>query len=299
MRELMNHIKKLTGWSLKMDKKKNNILVIGTGKVSSVIARNTYFSGATFVGRRLCDITNEGDIRTTLDSFRPSVVINCAGMTDLERCQEEKAAAYLTNTVGPAKLLAECSRRSIKLVHISSGCLFDGNEEVSNEDTRPSPSVWYTYTKMWADEFIAQFGYEDYLILRPRQMISSVSHPTNMITKFLDLGEISAIDEPNSVTCIEDFVDMIVHLLETNATGIYNCANSGFVTPLDVALGIQRHIDTDYRVEKISYPELLEMLPNRRVNTLLSIDKLIETGFIPRSAPDALEWCLRNYACLR
>ena len=48
-------------------------------------------------------------------------------------------------------------------------------------------------------------------------------------------------------------------------------------------------------VEIASYKELLENLPNRRVNTILSCDKLINTGYIPRSASDALEWCLENY----
>ena len=48
-------------------------------------------------------------------------------------------------------------------------------------------------------------------------------------------------------------------------------------------------------VNEISYEKLLKTLPNRRVNTILSNKKLIDLGFRPREASEALDWCLQNY----
>ena len=183
----------------------------------------------------------------------------------------------------------------MKLVHISSGCLFDGNSFIACEETVTTPGVWYTWTKNWADEIIQNYGYENYLILRPRQLISKVAHPTNMLTKFSKMKTIPAICEPNSITCIEDLREMIDHLLYVDAKGIYNCANEGSVTPYEIATGVKKFINQNIAVTKIKYQELLEILPNRRVNTLLDIRKLKSTGYDPRSATNALKWCLINY----
>ena len=266
-------------------------IIFGRGKVSSIISQpsDTVFS------RQECDISNIDHVKQILNDFRPDVVINCAAKTNLENCQKNKQSAYISNVLGVSNILQVCSDTNVKLVHISSGCLFDGNKKISKETDPGKPAVWYTWTKLWADQYIEQFGYPKYLILRPRQLISKTPHPTNMITKFYNMDYIPAIEEDNSVTCIEDFSDMIDHLLKLDCTGIFNCCNTGTITPLQIAEKIRDEIKPSLRVEKVSYKDLLKSLPNRRVNTVLSCDKLVKTGFTPRSASKALEWCVKNY----
>jgi len=266
-------------------------LIVGKGKVSEIIKSQ----GDLVLSRSECDINDYKRVKYWIDEFKPEVIINCAAKTNLENCQEDKLGSFYSNTVGVLNLISLCKDFSIKLVHISSGCLFDGNSEISLETSLPSPAVWYTWTKTWADQIIQNFGYENYLILRPRQLISKVPHPSNMITKFSKMSRIPAIDEDNSLTCIEDFKEMIDHLLSKEETGIFNCCNTGTITPYQIAEKISQTINTDLIVEKASYENLLEILPNRRVNTVLSCEKLISTGYNPRKAEEALDWCLENY----
>ena len=266
-------------------------LILGKGKVSNIIKKDT----DTILSRKDCDITDILSIQEAICEYAPDIVINCAAKTNLEYCQDFKIESFKSNTSGVLNVVESCKRYGIKLVHISSGCLFDGNDFISTEETEPSPAVWYTWTKKWADEIIQNSEYDNYLILRPRQLISKVPHKSNMITKFLSLKEIGAIHEPNSLTCIEDFSLMIDHLLSIDAKGIYNCANTGVVSPHDIALMIKSHIDPGLIVRSVSYERLLENLPNRRVNTILCTKKLENTGYIPRSASDALKWCVENY----
>jgi len=268
-----------------------NRLVFGTGKVASQLRR----SDTTLISHKECDITDRSSVEKYIVDIMPDIVINCAAKTNLEYCQENRFEAYNVNTVGPLNILSICAKLGIKYVHISSGCLFDGNDTESYEDSIPTPKVWYTWTKKWADEQITEFGYENYLILRPRQLISAVSYPSNLITKFISMDYIPAIDEINSITCIEDFIDMMNHLIVNDCTGIYNTANSGHITPYDIAIMIKQKIKPDLEVIKTDYEELLEILPNRRVNTLLNIDKLLATGYKGRSAIEALNWCLDKY----
>ncbi len=266
-------------------------LIVGKGKVSSIISRERDI----ILSREDCDISNIDEVSTTINKILPDVVINCAAKTNLEYCQENKSNAFYSNTAGVMNLVDVCSGYGVKLVHISSGCLFDGNHFLSDEETSHTPAVWYTWTKSWGDELIKNYGYENYLILRPRQLISKTPHPTNMITKFSNMKKIGAIKEENSLTCLEDFSEMINHLIKKDETGIFNCCNTGTITPYEIASRIRDTISPSLEVKSVSYESLLENLPNRRVNTILSCDKLIKTGYNPRSASDALEWCLKNY----
>tara|TARA_A100000164_G_scaffold381309_1_gene432297 strand:+ start:1766 stop:2581 length:816 start_codon:yes stop_codon:yes gene_type:complete len=266
-------------------------LIFGSGKVSNIIKKPSDI----VIKREECDIRDLDTVVRIFHTHMPEVVINCAAKTNLEWCQENKKETYDVNTQGPINLFLACKMFQVKLVHISSGCLFDGNDKLSTEESTPTPSVWYTWTKTWADQFIQNEGYENYLILRPRQLISAKAHPSNMITKFASFEEIGGIEEQNSVTCIEDFSDMIDHLIQKDEKGIFNCCNTGTLSPYKIACDVRDFIAPNMKVSKVSYESLLERLPNRRVNTILSSKKLSETGYTPRSAQDALAWCLENY----
>ena len=269
-------------------------LILGSGKVASIFY-SLDRENTVVVSRRECDITHKEEILSVIEKHSPSIIINCAARTNLEYCEEYMMDALCVNTMGAVNVLNTCSEKNIKFVHISSGCLFDGNDVVSTEESIPTPGVWYTWTKKWADEAITSHSYKDVLILRPRQLVSSVAHPSNLITKFLGFKEISAIDELNSITCIEDLFEMMEHLLSCNATGVFNCANTEVVTPYEISLMIKEYINPALIVKKISYDKLLAMLPNRRVNTVLSVEKLMNTGYTPRTAKEAIVWCLENY----
>jgi dTDP-4-dehydrorhamnose reductase len=266
-------------------------LVFGSGKIGSLFAGEDDL----VISHQQCDIRDRDAVVEVIRKTQPTCVINAAANTSLESCEDNKHSAFATNTGGPINLLLGAELVGAKLVHISSGCIFDGNDRISYEDSVPNTSVWYTHTKKWADEYIVNYGYEDYLILRPRQMISAIAHPTNMLTKFAQYRVLNVHEELNSITCVEDFKEMIEHLLHNEERGIFNCCNNGAITPYEVAIGVQKYINPKMTVKKVTYEETLRLQPNRRVNTLLSNDKLRAAGFSPREATDALQWTLENY----
>ena len=265
-------------------------LIIGDGKVSKVIRR----PNDVIISRDKCDVTVLSDVLASIKGFN-GTVINCAAKAGLEWCAKNKEEAYLVNTVGAINILKACELYSCKLVHISTGCIFDGNEIVSTEEHTPNPAVWYTKTKFWADDYITSYGYDDYLILRPRQMISAKKHPTNMITKFLSLDKLRCHNEPNSITCIEDFSQIISHLLKIGATGVYNCANTGPISPYEIGGMVKKYLKPMMKIDLIDYEEMVNVVPEKRVNVILSTEKLKSSGFTIRSAHEALEWCVQNY----
>ena len=269
-------------------------VIIGNGKVANILRDEV----DVVLPHSDIEITHVESVHGALRSFpRGTVVVNTAAKINLEWCEANPKEAEEVNVWGALNVADVCNALGHRLVHVSSGCIFDGGEsgKVFTEDDTPTPAAWYACTKSKADTLLLEKGYRDVLIVRPRQLISPVPNPTNMLTKFISLGSGEFIDSPNSVTCIEDMGEMIDHLVEKGCTGIYNLANVGYLSPLEIALRVREKVAPDLDVWKISYPDYLKKIRVKRVNTLLSLDKLISTGYTPRTASDALDWCLENY----
>jgi dTDP-4-dehydrorhamnose reductase len=269
-------------------------VIIGNGKVCNVIK----IEGDVILPHSVIEVTDLNSIENQLSKFETgTVVINTASKINLEWCETNQKEAQEVNTIGAINVAKICQKFGFHLVHISSGCIFDGGEsekEYTEYDT-PTPAAWYTKTKTMADQGILDLDYEKVTIVRPRQLISSIKNPTNMLTKFLSLEKGNFIDSRNSLTCIEDMGLMINHLIDGKHYGVFNLANEGTISPYEIALELKTNLHPEFIVNKISYDDYLKSLKVKRVNTILNIDKLKSTGFVPRTAKSALDWCIKNY----
>lgn len=237
-------------------------------------------------------------VNNALEKFpHDTVVVNTAAKTNLEWCEIHKGQSHETNVIGAINVATACKTYGLHLIHVSDGSIFDGEESeyIYDETETPSPASWYASTKAEADWKILDLDYQKITIVRPRQLMSTVPNPTNMLTKFLSMSQGSFIDSKNSLTCIEDMKEMIQHLISTKSYGIYNLANVGTISPYQVACILRDNLNSDFVVNKISYEDYLKTLHVKRVNTILNVDKLISIGYTPRSVLDAVTWCVSNY----
>ena len=285
-------------------------IIIGDGKLSKAIRK----SSDVVLCHKDIDVTAEpatiakilrvADERCYVRDGTVAV-INTAAKINLEWCQENTEQAWAVNAVGPLNVAKACDILGFKFVQISSGCIFDGEETgtVYTEESTPSPASFYAVTKAAADVFIANAQLDvPTLILRPRQLISARPHPTNMLTKFVDVMQKSSesrfITSQNTVTCIEDFSLMIDHLLKVHATGVYNCANHGTISPYEIAVKLKEALNLGKSPSPVDYDSYVKSIAVKRVNTILNVSKLRDTGYPNRSAEQAVDWCIRNYGKL-
>lgn len=73
------------------------------------------------------DITDEVSLDAVFGRYAPDVVIHCAAMTAVDRCETERDLAFRLNARGTANVAALCNRRGIRLVAISTDYVFDGD----------------------------------------------------------------------------------------------------------------------------------------------------------------------------
>ncbi len=257
------------------------ILIFGSGQMGQ--AYNEYFSGK---GDEVhltkgVDIRNSNQVTKAITDFGPDLVINCAGKTNLDWCEQNRLECFDVNVLGTDTIGEACQNAGIYLVHLSSGCVQESLTEdiVHTEDDPPHPLAYYSWTKVWADNLLmeraARKGLK-VLIVRGRQLMSVNASKRNALTKMLTYNKF--IDTPNSMTIVEDMVEVTDKLVKQNATGVFNVVNPGIMTPFRLANLLKEYVKPDMKVGKISKEELNAMTFATRVDCVLDTGKLNALG---------------------
>ena len=87
--------------------------------------------------RQQLDITNKNQIEQIFPRISPSLVINAAAYTQVDRAENESDLAYAVNKNGPAYLARYCDDNHLKLIHISTDYVFDGTKGRPYQESDP------------------------------------------------------------------------------------------------------------------------------------------------------------------
>ncbi|MCJ7433714.1 MAG: SDR family oxidoreductase [Anaerolineales bacterium] len=103
------------------------------------------------------DLLDAGAVDSILDNAKPEWLINCAAMADIDVCEEQPDLALRSNAELPAQLAKTCADRGIRLVHISTDAVFDGEKDgFYTEDDAPNPINIYSKTKFEGERAVLQ-----------------------------------------------------------------------------------------------------------------------------------------------
>ena len=97
------------------------------------------------------DLTNSDGANRLLDTTQPDWIINCAGATDVDRCEREPDWANSLNVDIPRNLADQSGAR---IIQISTDAVFGGNGALRSEDDSPSPINHYSATKVLAEQTV-------------------------------------------------------------------------------------------------------------------------------------------------
>jgi len=264
---------------------KDKILVFGKGQIGTM-----YFEYFSKKGHDIflssADITKFPAVESEISKFSPSVVINTAGKTNLEWCEKNKLETFNVNVLGADNIAAVCEEKGIFFIHFSSGCIFESNspEDVKTEDSVPQPACYYSWTKVWSENIIGSRKKLKYLILRPRQPVSSELSEKNMLVKMLTFSKFVGDGGGwNSGTVLEDLMWITDELLSRRVTGVIHVANDGWTTPYKIGLLLKKYINPSMHIEEITHRDLDKLTPVKRVAVVLDISKLKSLGINPGS----------------
>jgi dTDP-4-dehydrorhamnose reductase len=104
------------------------VLVTGaTGLLGPYVVRALEGRGfqVRAVGSRDGDLTHSASARKLLDEAAPSVVVNLAGLTNVDQCEREPGKAYALNCAVAENLAAWANEKSAYLLHVSTDQVYD------------------------------------------------------------------------------------------------------------------------------------------------------------------------------
>jgi len=272
-----------------MKDKKNKIIIFGRGFIGNRLQEAL---DAKLSDRKIYSLV---DAEEEIRRFNPQIIINCIGYTgrNVDDCELNKDKALIANTFVPIILGEAALRNNIRLIHISSGCIyhFDHSRDrpIQEEKMPDFFELYYSRTKIYADQALAVLSKKyPILIARVRVPLDNRPHPKNLLTKLIEYKRV--IDIPNSVTYIPDFIRALKYLIQIDANGIYNIVNKNALKYPEL-LDIYKKYVPDFKYEIIDYRKLNIV----RTNLILSTEKLEKAGFKVRDIYEVLEECVKDY----
>jgi dTDP-4-dehydrorhamnose reductase len=137
------------------------ILLTGrNGQVGSELAQLLPRLGeVTALGRQELDLLNIHDIRRAVQHARPSLIVNAAAYTTVDRAEKEEALAHAINADAPAVIAEEAKKIGAVVIHYSTDYVFDGTKHTPyTEDDPTNPISAYGRTKLAGEEAIRATG---------------------------------------------------------------------------------------------------------------------------------------------
>jgi len=138
-----------------------SILLIGKdGQVGWQLQRSLAPHGEIIAcGRSDCDLTDFDQLRSVVRWARPSVIVNAAAYTAVDRAEAEPELAMRINGEAPGVLAEEAAKLGALLIHYSTDYVFDGNKAEPYLESDPTgPRSVYGRTKLAGEEAIRAAG---------------------------------------------------------------------------------------------------------------------------------------------
>jgi len=270
---------------------KNKILIFGKGYIGCRLSK---FLNCPVTGIHIESIK---DIQRQIKKHKPKIIINCIGyigINNVDDCEKDIDNSLISNTFIPIMMAEACIRNNIKLIHISSGCIYNYDykkqKPIQETLTPDYYSLFYSRTKIYPENILINLSKKyDILITRIRIPLDNKPHQKNIIEKLVKYKTV--INVPNSITYIPNMLKAIKHLIKINAKGIYNITTKGSLKYPDLMDEYRKYFP------KFKYTILpLNKLNLNRTNLLLSTRKLEKSGFKVITTKQAIKDCIKHYA---
>ncbi|MDH5929316.1 dTDP-4-dehydrorhamnose reductase [Vibrio lentus] len=167
------------------------VLITGCyGQVGSCLTKQLADNENTKVlalDRESLDITNQDAVNAAVAEFEPSVIINAAAHTAVDKAEEEVDLSCAINRDGPKYLAQAAQSVGAAMLHISTDYVFEGNKVGEYTETdATNPQGVYGESKLAGEIAVAE-KCDKHVILRTAWVFGESGN--NFVKTMLRLGE--------------------------------------------------------------------------------------------------------------
>lgn len=280
-------------------KSKKTLVVGGLGQLGNAL--QLVLPDAEFVDKDDFDMTDPETYRQK--NWRDySTIINVAAYTAVDQAEtpEGRKMAWDINAKSISYLVKVANENRITFVHISSEYVFDGTNEVHDEEELLSPLGVYAQTKAAGD--IAASQANKHYLVRTSWVIGEGNNFVRTMKGLAEKGVKPSVvsDQVGRLTFTKDLAEGIVHLLKIKPEyGTYNLSNTGdSVSWADIAKIVYeksgKSADDVTPVSTEQYYEGKTGISPRPLQSTLKLDKIESVGFHTRDWREALDEYLKK-----
>lgn len=286
------------------------ILVTGVnGQVGFELLRSLQGLGRVVAcDRSMLDLSDLDRVRGVVRELKPSIIVNPAAYTAVDKAETDVDAARRLNVDVPRAFAEEAVRIGAALVHYSTDYVFDGTKEGTYVETdETNPQNVYGLTKLEGEQAIAAAGCA-HLILRTSWVYGR--RGKNFLLTMLKLGserpELRVVaDQIGAPTWSKTIATATAHIVAqalaadgvdwwAQRSGVYHFTSGGATSWHGFAEAIFANALGERAPKVVPIPASEYPVPAKRPsNSRLSHDKLTETfGLRLPDWADALKLCL-------
>lgn len=286
------------------------ILVTGVnGQVGFELLRSLQGLGRVVAcDRSMLDLSDLDRVRSVVRELKPSIIVNPAAYTAVDKAETDVDAARRLNVEVPRAFAEEAARLGAALVHYSTDYVFDGTKEGAYVETdATNPQNVYGLTKLEGEQAIAATGCA-HLILRTSWVYGR--RGKNFLLTMLKLGserpELRVVaDQVGAPTWSKTIATATAHIVAqalaaddadwwAQRSGVYHFTSAGATSWHGFAEAIFAQAMGEHAPKVLPIPASDYPVPAKRPsNSRLSHDKLTEAfGLRLPDWADALKLCL-------
>ncbi|MDP4221009.1 MAG: SDR family oxidoreductase [Bacteroidota bacterium] len=204
------------------------------------------------------DVTERNEVKEAIALYKPDVIVHCAGLVDVDRCEHDRELAWKTNVRSVEHIIEAARKTDARMVHISSDYVFDGTRTPYAENAVPSPLNYYGRTKLASENALRSSGV-NHCILRGAffygvEVHRKPSFAINVIKALTRNETFEAFTDLYAPpTLVDDIALAVIRAVEYKKNGIYHIAGPEMISRYEFA----KRIATAFHLN----PELVIPIP--------------------------------------
>lgn len=216
-------------------------------------------------GRLELDASDYFNLRWELERLEADLVINAAGLADVDACETDPARSQFLNAQVAGDVARAAHESGAALVHLSTDYVFAGDGGAPYSEGDPTlPGSVYGKSKR-AGELMVLLAHPDALLVRTAWLFGGHGKRPDFVERILRDAVAGAIlpvvhDQVGNPTAVGDLARGLVELLAGGVTGVVHLAGSGGVSRAEFAQAI---LDEAGRPDVEIEPVASEVVPGR------------------------------------
>ncbi len=236
------------------------------------------------LGREEMDITNQEQVNSVINNFKPNVIFHCAAWTAVDKAEDMVEEATKVNVDGTRNIVEASINIGAKIVYLSTDYVFDGQKDgIYIPEDETNPQNIYGKTKYLGEKEVEKNP--NHFIARTSWVfgINGKNFVKTMLTLSKNHEELNVVDDQiGSPTYTVDLAHILYELSQTDNYGTYHVTNEEFCSWAEFAEYIFKINDIKTKINRVTTEEYLKLTNSKQAyrpkNSRLDKNELYEIG---------------------